>query len=372
MRKLLLSLLVVSLSVAYAEPPEITETDQRIINLLFSGSWQAADSLIDLEITRLPDQPKYYFFKAYNLFYSRIFARNPMTRDRIIESVKHYTWEAITRGERLPETAETRFYVGNSYAFLCRANIMRQEYWLAYWNARKCRSYLEDVVEEEPAVDDAYFGLAVLDYYPAVAVTGFRKALAWIGGMSGDRGEGLRNFQRVAEKGMLFQDEALFALTIVYRFGENNIDSALSCWKALAEKYPGNSSFSNGYRQMALTSEIMKRGAQFLEDEIATIRQSYGIAQPFLLNTIGYNLESQGRHEDAFIVFTVNIKLFPDVSNGYDSLGEWYLNQNNFEKSRYYYGLASERLPADTSLTPEGREALRNNINQKLRELEGK
>ena len=107
--------------------------------------------------------------------------------------VTQYAWKAIEVGEDKEKTVENMFYLGSAYGFLARANIMEGECWDGYWNAGKSENYLEDVLEADPNVSDAYLGLAVLEYFPGVGVTGFTSFLAWLGGMSGDRETGLQS-----------------------------------------------------------------------------------------------------------------------------------------------------------------------------------
>ncbi|WP_435356244.1 serine hydrolase [Emticicia sp. SJ17W-69] len=47
------------------------------------------------------------------------------------------------------------------------------------------------------------------------------------------------------------------------------------------------------------------------------------------LNQIGYYLMNKKRFDDAIQIFELNVKLFPQSGNAYDSLGEAYLNKGN-------------------------------------------
>ena len=139
--------------------------------------------------------------KAYMYYLSRYFADTDMSRDSTINVVHYYSRMAIKKGEQLEETTEVKFYMGCAYGYLARAHGMRQEWWSAYWAASDCENYLEEVIEEDPNFYDAYFELGVINYYPAVAVTGFTSTIAWIGGMSGDRELGLKYLNNVADNG---------------------------------------------------------------------------------------------------------------------------------------------------------------------------
>lgn len=355
----------------FARSLEVTQTDKDIIFYLFSGAWQKSDSLIMAQIAKLPNHPKFYFLKAYHSLYSRMMASNPITRDQSIDLIREYAWKAITIGEQLPQSTDVKFYMGYAYHFLCRSNVMRQEWWTAYWNAKKCRNLLEEVIEEDPSINDAYFALALTEYYPAVGVTGFKSTLAWFGGMSGNRAKGLEYFHKAADNGNLLQDEAQYVLAIVYgiRAAENKPEQALSYWEALLEKYPQASSFRTSYNSACLNVEVRKRGVRFLEEEVDSIKVRYRIERPFMLNGIGSGLMADQRYEDALLVLNVNARLYPDAAVTYMNLGECYLQLKDGRNAERYYAAAYERLPADTTLNPQYKETLKTQIAEKLSDL---
>jgi tetratricopeptide (TPR) repeat protein len=47
------------------------------------------------------------------------------------------------------------------------------------------------------------------------------------------------------------------------------------------------------------------------------------------LNNVGYNLLGQEKIKDAIEIFKMNVKLYPNSSNAYDSLGEAYMKDDN-------------------------------------------
>jgi tetratricopeptide (TPR) repeat protein len=362
----LLSLL---LTLPCAGSIEVTQMDKTIITSLFRGEWEKSDSLVDIQLKNNPDNPKYYFLKAYVGFYSRYLGPSRMTRDQSIDLIHEYAWKAIEVGRKLPPSVETKFYLGCAYGLLCRANMMRQEYWLAYWNASESKTLLQQVLNEDNTVDDACMNLAIIEYFPAAAITGFRYSLAYMAGMGGSKEKGLQYFERTAEKGILFQDEATFALTIVYRAGESNIDKAAETWKKLHTKYPTNQNYENGYRQLSMISIVRTKGVQFLEDEFSLLKTKHAVTSPGILNSVGYSLMGEEKYTDALVVFQVNIKLFPHIANGYDSYAECYMNLKDNQNAIKYYRIAAEMLPKDTTVTETFRENLKNSIAARLKEL---
>ena len=212
MKRLFLLIILTAFTSTYSQTVKVTDSDNEIIFEIFNGNWQHADSLIDVQLQLNPNHPKYYFMKAYNAYYCRFMTRSGLARDVSLRRVIDNTWRGIQIGEAIPQTTEVKFYLGNCYAFLSRANIMKQQYWLGYWNAGKSEDYYEDVLDEDPNVTDAYLNLGVMEYFPDAMVEGFQYFLAWLGGAGGDKKTGLEYLNRVAESGTLFKEEAKIAL----------------------------------------------------------------------------------------------------------------------------------------------------------------
>lgn len=363
-------LLTLSLS---AQGISVTNADLEITQHLFNGDWQKSDSLIDLHLQTKPNSLKYNFMKAYNYFYTRYVGNNnPYTRDQTIRQVKKYSWEAIELGENLENTVENQFYLGSAYALLARVNIMNQEYWTSYWNASEAQNYFEDILDEDPNLADAYFNLGVFEYFPAVAITGFQGFLAWIGGMSGDREEGIKLIRKAAEDGKLYKDEANYALGLIYGFRENDFTTAYDYWYNLNEKYPLNINFLQQMNRAYTSKLIDEKGVGFLEAEFDSLETVYNIDNPNILNALGYSLMNQERFNEALTVFEVNIKKYPEVANGYDSIAECYMNRGENENAIKYYKIAFEKFKTDTTVTEEFRERVTEGIRNNLNELGSK
>ena len=67
------------------------------------------------------------------------------------------------------------------------------------------------------------------------------------------------------------------------------------------------------------------------------------------LNTLGYRLLANGRIPDAIEIFKLNVEMFPDASNPYDSLGEAYLAAGNRELALANYKRSLELDPKNTN-----------------------
>jgi len=370
MKKIVLFFFLSSSVFLYAQ--KFTSTDEAINDYIFSGEWQQAKTLIEEEIAKNPDHPKYYFMKAYMYYLSRYFADTGMTRDSTIDVVHYYSNKAIQTGEQLEQTTEVKFYIGCAYGYLARAHGMRQEWWSTYWAAGDCENYLEEVIEENPDFHDAYFELGVINYYPSVAVTGFTSFLAWMGGMSGDKQLGLDYLRKVADKGELFKAEAIIALGLIYNNFENDLQTSSKYYTKLLSIHPENNFASDQKIQIDFTLLVNEKGIEYFKSNFESLKEQFEIDEPQDLNLLGYSLMNNERLDDALAIFKFNTELYPDIANGYDSLAECYMTMNENQKAIDYYNIANEKIPADTTLTDEFKEFLIENIQDKLEELRSK
>lgn len=83
---------------------------------------------------------------------------------------------------------------------------------------------------------------------------------------------------------------------------------------------------------MTLYKTLKEGGAEGLEKNLKNILEQNDLMYNDMhLNKFGYELLQAGEMELALEVFKLNAKLFPDVANVYDSLGEAYMNMGNKE-----------------------------------------
>ena len=67
------------------------------------------------------------------------------------------------------------------------------------------------------------------------------------------------------------------------------------------------------------------------------------------LNTLGYQLLRMKRTKDAIEIFKLNVEMFPNSANPYDSLGEAYLADDQKDPALANYKKASELDPKNTN-----------------------
>jgi predicted alpha/beta superfamily hydrolase len=93
-------------------------------------------------------------------------------------------------------------------------------------------------------------------------------------------------------------------------------------------------------------------------------RLDYNIPEN-LLNQVGYQLLNSKSFDRALDILTLNMKLYPNSPNAYDSLAECYLTMGNKEKAKTYYELAIQKNPGKTDYEKR----ILQNSRDKLKEL---
>lgn len=116
-------------------------------------------------------------------------------------------------------------------------------------------------------------------------------------------------------------------------------------------------------------------GAEKAAQQLAAARQKDPGAKLFdegLVNEIGYEHLQEGDTKGAIAILQLNVNAFSKSANAYDSLSDAYLADGQKDLARENAKKALEILPADTSLSEEFRKGLKENAENKLKQLGGK
>lgn len=369
MKYLLIALIVCLSTLAFANGSRFTEADHEVVRKIFNGEYHEANAQLEQQLKANPENPKYHYLRTYSDLYARYFGPRNLDRDSLEATVLAHGQKTIDVADNLEETTEVKFYKGQAHAYMSRAYIFQQDYWEAYFAARKGRNLLEEVREEDPTFYDAYLEPGILEYFTATRVDGWRKSLAWFVGMSGDKEAALENLRTVAEKGDLHKVEGRFVMAMMYRFFETDTDMAYASLQGLTEEFPDNRFIQNQYTNLEFNKIVQDHGADYLVENLDSLQVKYINNNAGVLNGLGYNFIAQEDFDSALKIFQANIELFPEVANCYDSYAECNLLMGNKEEAAKYYKLAYEKLDSDETINDNFRETLREGIERNLKEL---
>ncbi len=116
-------------------------------------------------------------------------------------------------------------------------------------------------------------------------------------------------------------------------------------------------------RTSVLARKLVQEGVDFYLEDMRQLHEKNPDSMELRrshLNSLGYRLLSNGNKQEAIEVFKLNIELHPNYANGYDSLGEAYMKNNEIENA-----LASYRKSLE--LDDEN-----DNARRMIKKLEGK
>ena len=135
------------------------------------------------------------------------------------------------------------------------------------------------------------------------------------------------------------EGEKLFASTVDEKATQ---ESRREIWAKLHKMFPDGAMLGNIYVQTRATPEEQLAAAQ---DFIKKFPD-----QPSMYNTIGYyymlNKKDNAMAKQNFEKY---ISMYPDGSNPYDSMGDFYLTTGDTTNSEKYYKLSLEKYPFTTS-----------------------
>jgi len=99
-----------------------------------------------------------------------------------------------------------------------------------------------------------------------------------------------------------------------------------------------------------LMTTILSEGIDAAIDEYRRLKNEQAGAYDFrerVLNRLGYRLLRRNMNQEAIGVFKLNIEVYPEYANGYDSLGEAYMNADQLDLAVENYEKSLELDPAN-------------------------
>jgi hypothetical protein len=182
---------------------------------------------------------------------------------------------------REPHSAEAQFYTGAAYAARVQWRVLRDERLSAARDGKRIKQALERAIALDPALDDAYFGIGLYEYYADVAPAAAKILRFLLLLPGGNRTEGLARMQRARTQGKLLQGEADYQLQIIYLWYEKRPDLALGLLSSLRERYPGNPLFA------AQLADVQDRYEHDIKASLATWRELLAGARDGRVNEPG-------------------------------------------------------------------------------------
>lgn len=261
-------------------------------------------------IKKYPSFPHGYHY--YSTLYLWKYLSNSQKED--LELFLAYSDSAIAKGKKKlyenEKDAEIQYIIGASYGCRSIALGKSESYLEMIWATRQSESYLEDALENNSELYDAYVGLGLFKFALSRVPSAFKWALSVIG-FDPDQDEGLRLLNLTAQKGRFAKVEAKYYLAQIYSEYFQDYDSSEKLLRGLNNEYPENLLFLYSLA----VNEMKRRNLNHAEKLLLKI------------NSLHNNLYPQ---INAFTVFL---------------LGDINFRRNNFKKAESYYKSFIEIAP---------------------------
>ena len=138
-----------------------------------------------------------------------------------------------------PDDKDLLYSLGISYSLRANYNFLVRKSWMdSLRDATQGRKLHNRITDLDPSYIDARLVQGVHDYIVG-SLPWHYKLLGFLVGFRGDREEGIRTVEQVAEQGNRTRDDASILLAVVYR-RERKFASAIAVLERLIPKYPRN------------------------------------------------------------------------------------------------------------------------------------
>jgi hypothetical protein len=225
--------------------------DNRIKNLLqegvdasFKENYPAAESIFDRIILLAPEDPAGYFFKAALYQAEMVDYESNFREKEFYENVNLAKKLSLERIKADKKDAWAYLLLGNCFGSKGLYDARKGNWWSGLNNGLSAKSALQEALERNPELYDAYVGLGSYHYWASVVT----KAFWWLPFFGDHRKEGMQQMTLAYEKSIFSSDAAANALIWMY-IQEKKPDLAISLSEKMQAKYPQGKSFLWGVAQ---------------------------------------------------------------------------------------------------------------------------
>lgn len=227
----------------------------------YNLEYDAAIAEFEKLVASEPENPFFYNYLALVLLYrelyrggvlegdlfgesNRIFATGRFTPDaasvaRLQKAFNRAIEISEARLKKNPDDQDALYTRGSAYSTKATYLFVVERSWFGALRAgTHSRKPHQRLIQKNPDYYDAYLIPGVHDYVVGSLPT-FVKVLAFLGGFHGDRQEGIREVELVAQKGTVNKYDARILLSVIYR-RERRFADARRVLEELIPRYPRN------------------------------------------------------------------------------------------------------------------------------------
>lgn len=240
-----------------------------------------------------------------------------------------------------PNNFDALFFKGGAIGFRGRLRSLRESWLKAADDGREALPIVNKVLKLQPRNADILLGTGIYSYYMSVIPDEYpavKPLLIFF--PSGDKAQGLKDLQRVAEKGRFAKYEAMYFLMTLYQEFERDAQSSEKYAKMLTELFPENPVFLKWRGRAA----VMRGDYPLIKDIYTKLYAGaqagkFGFSQKLKRETtyyLGFYYKALGQWDSSKTFLTEAVELSKKIDRS-DPSGYWV-------NSLLYLGMAYDKL----------------------------
>jgi len=330
------------------------------IDALYRLDLDYSNSQFDSLISEFPDHPEGYLLKSsyYSVLIFLGFRKLTETEKEFVKFCKKTIQVSEKQMGKTITEAEGLFFIGGAYGFLARYYLAKGDWVNAVYNGKQSRDFLQESVEKDSQMYDAYMGLGLYHYYAAV-LPKIVDALATFFGLGGNRELGIKQVKAAASRGKLLKREAELFLGDFY-LDDGNYEAALDIYLDYSKRYPKNPFFIIQIGFLYYKMQEIENAYFYLLKALNNSKSQSCYAELMASYYLGKVCEVRNEFEQSknFFLKSVNLaqeyELLDNYNNwvipsGYYNLGEIYEYQGDREKAIQCYKIVKYHEDSDKS-----------------------
>ena len=360
-----LLLAVFSVNAAGAEPPTLHELGLKGISLAHDMQFKEADKVFDEMIRIEPENAFGYLLKISSL---RLIAEIKGVGGEQDDVYKDLTLKTIRVAEDMlkknEDDVDAIFYLGCAYGTLGIYYTNTASWLRAYWNGRKGKNYLLEVVEKDPDYYDAYIGLGMYHYFADV-LPEIIKPLSFLLGIEGNREKAIEELTLASSKSIYSKGSAKYFLAKSVYLKEGNYEAAFPLYQQLLADCPNNHFLRTQYAICCRNLKKYDLSIQIIKKSIQSKKLGeYEYLRSLLYYNLGKTYSELKEFDQAIQAYKKAYEISrlkqgkktPVYADSLFSLGETYEEMGSIDKAREYYLMIKNS--DDKDLYEEARERI--------------
>jgi hypothetical protein len=296
------------------------------VNDMYNFKFERAEKQFDIIKLRYPDHPLPYFLKGLSTWWKMMPNLSKKDYDDIFLA---YMDSTITMAEKLYKKSDNKieaaFFLSGAYGFKAQFHGERDNYARATWAGKNALKYLSEYKDDNDLSPEFLYGVGLYNYYEVWIKEEYpllRPVLFFF--KNGDKQEGIRQLEEVANNAFYARTEAQYQLVRIYASLEERKDHlALPLAQYLHQTYPDNPYFERLYARAAFYS-----GSYELESVSRSILKKIEEGNP------GYE-EISGRYASYFLGY-INKSRNPALAKEYFLKTVYFAEKIGANDSGYY------------------------------------